>query len=161
VTNSGVTELEEIAATMMTAAAVEDPGDELREVWQRSLGALGDLPSQNLAFIRLSRLDAVVNETALLAVPNEFAKDIIESRLRSVITAVLAEQLGQDIRLAVVVDPSLDTSTDADNESSRALGDGADHGRQPSTSRPLADGDGPQDDVPQPDDRHEETGTTA
>jgi chromosomal replication initiator protein len=157
VTNSGVTELEEIAATMMTAAAVEDPGDELREVWQRSLGALGDLPSQNLAFIRLSRLDAVVNDTALLAVPNEFAKDIIESRLRGVITAVLAEQLGQDIRLAVVVDPSLDTSTDADNESSRALGDGEDHGRQPSTSRPLTDGDGPQDDVRQSDDRHEET----
>jgi chromosomal replication initiator protein len=157
VTNSGVTEIEEIAATMMTAAAVEDPGDELREVWQRSLGALGDLPSQNLAFVRLSRLDAVVNDTALLAVPNEFAKDIIESRLRGVITAVLAEQLGQDIRLAVVVDPSLDTSTDAGNESSRALGDGADHGRQPSTSRHMADGDGPQDDIPRSDDRDDET----
>ena len=129
VTNNGVTELEEVAA--LTADGAAQPGSELLEVWTRSLAALGEsLPSQNLAFIRLSRLDAVVNDTALLAVPNEFAKEIIESRLRAVITSVLAEQLGQDIRLAVVVDPSLDTSTDAENESSRALGDGADHGRQ-------------------------------
>ena len=183
VTNNGVTELEEVAPTVTADPAVNTadpaaPGDSPdtadsadtptlpRGHPERSCSrsgsaassALGEsLPSQNLAFIRLSRLDAVVNDTALLAVPNEFAKDIIESRLRGVITAVLAEQLSQDIRLAVVVDPSLDTSTDADNESSRALGDGADHGRQPSTNRTLSDADGRQDDVPRPDDRLEET----
>jgi chromosomal replication initiator protein len=153
VTNNGV--LEEVA--VMTDDGVAPPGDELLAVWARCLDALGEsLPSQNLAFIRLSRLDAVVNDTALLAVPNEFAKDIIESRLRTVITAVLAEQLGHDVRLAVVVDPSLDTSTDADNESSRALGDGADHGRQPGTNRSPA-GDGMRDDVHRDDDGVEET----
>jgi chromosomal replication initiator protein len=173
VTNNGVTDLEEVAVAVTAdnptsaanaagadngGAGAAPSGAELLEVWKRSLGALGEsLPSQNLAFIRLSRLDAVVNDTALLAVPNEFAKDIIESRLRGVITAVLAEQLGQDIRLAVVVDPSLDTSTDADNESSRALGDGADHGRQPSTTRPPHDADGRPDDVARVDDRLEET----
>jgi chromosomal replication initiator protein len=121
----------------MTEGLSHNPEPDLLDVWTRCLGALGEsLPSQNLAFIRLSRLDAVVNDTALLAVPNEFAKDIIESRLRGVITAVLAEQLSQDIRLAVVVDPSLDTSTDTDNDSSRALGDGADHGRQPRSDEP-------------------------
>jgi chromosomal replication initiator protein len=156
VTNIGVTELEEVAAAMTTEGAVP-PGAELLEVWKRCLGALGEsLPSQNLAFIRLSRLDAVVNDTALLAVPNEFAKDIIESRLRAVITAVLTEQLGQEVRLAVVVDPSLDTSTDAENESSRALGDGADHGRQPGTTRPLSD-DGPRDHARREDDRVEQS----
>ena len=155
VTNNGVTELEEVAA--LTADGAAQPGSELLEVWTRSLAALGEsLPSQNLAFIRLSRLDAVVNDTALLAVPNEFAKEIIESRLRAVITSVLAEQLGQDIRLAVVVDPSLDTSTDAENESSRALGDGADHGRQPGTSRPATQDDRPEE-VRRDDDRVEQT----
>jgi chromosomal replication initiator protein len=161
VTNNGVTELEDIAL-MTTADSGAPAGDELLEVWKRCLGALGEsLPSQNLAFIRLSRLDAFVNDTALLAVPNEFAKDIIESRLRGVITAVLAEQLSHDIRLAVVVDPSLDTSTDADNESSRALGDGADHGRQPTTGRVAPEegrpDQGRSDDIHHGDDRHEET----
>jgi chromosomal replication initiator protein len=159
VTTNGVTELEEIAP-MTIADGGAPSGDELREVWTRCLDSLGEsLPSQNLAFIRLSRLDAVVNDTALLAVPNEFAKDIIESRLRGVITAVLAEQLSQDIRLAVVVDPSLDTSTDADNESSRALGDGADHGRQPSTGRVETDEARPDHGRPHDerrDDHHEE-----
>ena len=40
--------------------------------------------------------------------PHEFAKDVIEARLRQVITAVLSEQLGRELRMAVVVDPSLD-----------------------------------------------------
>jgi chromosomal replication initiator protein len=156
VTNNGVTELEEVAIAVTNGHA-EPPGAELLDVWTRSLAALAEsLPSQNLAFIRLSRLDAVVKDAALLAVPNEFAKDIIESRLRGVITAVLAEELGQDVRLAVVVDPSLDTSTDADNESSRALGDGADHGRQPSTVRAVPDDPG-LDAVRRDDDRPEET----
>ena len=77
--------LEEVAA--MTDDGAAPTGAELLEVWKRCLGALGEsLPTQNLAFIRLCRLDAVVNDTALLAVPNEFAKEIIESRLRAVIT---------------------------------------------------------------------------
>jgi chromosomal replication initiator protein len=146
--------LEEVAA--MTDDGAAPTGAELLEVWKRCLGALGEsLPTQNLAFIRLSRLDAVVNDTALLAVPNEFAKEIIESRLRAVITSVLAAQPAQDVRLAVVVDPSLDTSTDAENESSRARGDGADHGRQPGTNRSPADHDG-RDDLRHDDDRGEQ-----
>jgi chromosomal replication initiator protein len=154
VTNNGV--LEEVAAAMTTEGTTP-PGAELLEVWRQCLASLGEsLPTQNLAFIRLSRLDAVVNDTALLAVPNEFAKDIIESRLRAVITAVLAKQLGQDVRLAVVVDPSLDTSTDADNDSSRARSDGADHGRQPSPNR-SPEGAGPRDDLHPDIDRVEET----
>ena len=40
--------------------------------------------------------------------PHQFAKDMIEQRLRPVITTVLTEQLGHDVRVAVVVDPSLD-----------------------------------------------------
>jgi chromosomal replication initiator protein len=149
--------LADVAEVMIDDDETPPPGAELLAVWQRCLGALGEsLPSQNLAFIRLSRLDAVVNDTALLAVPNEFAKDIIESRLRGVITAALAEQLSQDIRLAVVVDPSLDTSTDADNESSRALGDGADHGRQPGTDRSVTEAERA-DGVPTDADRVEQT----
>jgi chromosomal replication initiator protein len=160
VTNNDVTELEDEVITSMPivgTAAPEPELPELPEVWTRCLAALSQsLATQNLAFIRLSRLDAVVNDTALLAVPNEFAKDIIESRLRDDITSALTEQLGHDIRLAVSVDPSLDTSTDADNDSSRARSDGADHGRQPGTIRPVTE-DGRPTPGRREDDRLEET----
>ena len=53
-TNTGVTELEDIAP-MTTADSGVPAGDELVEVWARCLDSLGgSLPSQNLAFIRLS-----------------------------------------------------------------------------------------------------------
>jgi chromosomal replication initiator protein len=82
---------------------------DLALVWSRSLEAIEDtVTAQQRAFIRLSTLDGVVGDTALLSVPNEFAKDIIEQRLRPVITMTLAEQLGREIRIAVVVDPSLE-----------------------------------------------------
>jgi chromosomal replication initiator protein len=99
---------------------------DLQDVWARSLAVLEDTVSpQQRAFVRLSSLDGVVGETALLSVPNEFAKDVIEQRLRQVVTAILAEQLGREIRIAVVVDPSLELA-------------GPD-------SSPLRDEDGPAD----------------
>jgi len=79
------------------------------QVWDRALAVLEEtVTQQQRAFIRLSRLDGVVGETALVSVPHQFAKDVIEARLRQVITSVLSEQLGTELRIAVVVDPSLD-----------------------------------------------------
>ncbi len=84
---------------------------EWAEVWERALGVLEDtVTPQQRAFIRLSRLDGVVGETALISVPHQFAKDVIEARLRQVITAVLSEHVGRDLRIAVVVDPSLEAT---------------------------------------------------
>jgi chromosomal replication initiator protein len=78
--------------------------------WERALAVLEDtVTPQQRAFIRLSRLDGVVGETALLSVPHHFAKDVIEARLRQVVSSVLSEQVGRELRIAVVVDPSLDT----------------------------------------------------
>jgi chromosomal replication initiator protein len=85
--------------------------DEWAQVWERALGVLeGTVTPQQRAFIRLSRLDGVVGDTALISVPHQFAKDVIEARLRPVITAVLSEHVGRDLRIAVVVDPSLDAT---------------------------------------------------
>ena len=84
---------------------------EWAQVWERALGVLEDtVTPQQRAFIRLSRLDGVVGDTALISVPHQFAKDVIEARLRQVITAVLSEHVGRDLRIAVVVDPSLDAT---------------------------------------------------
>ncbi|HEX6920957.1 MAG TPA: chromosomal replication initiator protein DnaA [Actinomycetes bacterium] len=98
----------------MTDETVADVGGggeapDLSQVWSRSLAVIEDtVTPQQRAFVRLSTLDGVVGDTALLSVPNEFAKDVIEQRLRHVVTAILAEQLGRDVRIAVVVDPSLE-----------------------------------------------------
>ena len=83
------------------------------QVWERCQGVLEEtVTSQQRAFIGLSKLDGVVGDTALISVPHQFAKDVIEARLRQVITSVLSEQVGRDLRIAVVVDPSLDASAE-------------------------------------------------
>ena len=105
----GVTE--ESLITEPTSEAETGPG--LVEIWEKTLALLDDtLAPQQRAFIGLSRLDAVVGDTALLSVPHQFAKDVIEQRLREVITSVLTDQIGRDVRVAVVVDPSLNRETE-------------------------------------------------
>ncbi|MDX6254113.1 MAG: chromosomal replication initiator protein, partial [Frankiales bacterium] len=92
--------------------AVDLPGHGttgLAEVWASTLASLDDdaLPAQHRAWIRLTRPLALVEDTALLAAPNDFAKEVLESRLRPIIAAALSSQLGRDIRVAVTVDSSL------------------------------------------------------
>jgi chromosomal replication initiator protein len=101
----------------------------LSEVWSRTLEAIDDaVTSQERAFVRLCTLDGVVGETALLSVPHEYAKDIVEQRLRPVITSTLTAQLGHEIRIAVVVDPSLeDAAVPGDHQSGTEDPTEADH----------------------------------
>ena len=59
------------------------------------LGALAsldddDLPAQHRAWIRLTRPLALVEDTVLLAAPNDFANEVLETRLRPVIAAALS-----------------------------------------------------------------------
>jgi chromosomal replication initiator protein len=84
-------------------------GQDLVTAWARTLEALaaGDLPPNYRAWLPLIRPLALVEDTALLAAPNEFAKDALETRLRSLITTALSEMLGRQIRVAVTVQPDL------------------------------------------------------
>ncbi|MDF2091299.1 chromosomal replication initiator protein DnaA [Knoellia sp. 3-2P3] len=80
------------------------------QVWQNTLSALDadGIPAQQRAFLSLARLVGLLDGTALLAVPNEFTKDVVETRVREQVTRALSSQLGSDVRLAVTVDSSLD-----------------------------------------------------
>ncbi|PRX01564.1 UNVERIFIED_ORG: chromosomal replication initiator protein [Actinomadura viridilutea] len=82
-------------------------GQDLASVWARTLTALseGDLPASYRAWLPMVRPLALVEGTALLAAPNEFAKDALETRLRSLITQALSHELGREIRVAVTVQP--------------------------------------------------------
>ena len=77
-------------------------------VWTRVLDTLADEAGpQAGAFLRLTRPVGVVEDTALLAAPNDFTKDLIESRLRPHVTEVLSRELGREVRIAVTVEPEL------------------------------------------------------
>ena len=85
----------------------DQAADQLVLVWSRTLAGLADgtLSPQHRAFLRLTRPMAVVGDTVLIAAPNDFARDVIENRLRTVLTAALAGELGTDVQIAVTVDP--------------------------------------------------------
>src|SRR4029079_6019335 len=75
------------------AQTTEDQAtDQLASVWTRTLAGLADgtLSPQHLAFLRLTRPMALVGDTVLIAAPNDFARDVIENRLRAVLTEALA-----------------------------------------------------------------------
>ena len=50
----------------------------------------------------------LIDRTALLAVPDDYTKDVVETRVREQVTTALSDQLGIQVRLAVTVDPSLE-----------------------------------------------------
>ncbi len=92
----------------------DQPGD-LGQVWNRVIadlsGASADsgeqtLSAQQRAFLRLTRPLGLIDGTALLAAPSEFAKDAIERILRRPISDALGRHLGVAVNLAVVVDAS-------------------------------------------------------
>ncbi|MBV5267340.1 MAG: hypothetical protein JZU67_02255, partial [Burkholderiaceae bacterium] len=45
----------------------------------------------------------------LVAAPNAFAKDVLESRLRAIVGDVLTRELGEKANIAVTVDESLES----------------------------------------------------
>jgi chromosomal replication initiator protein len=81
---------------------------DLAEVWARSLDNLADLQIQphQRAWLKLTRPLGLVENTALIATPNEFVKEQLETRLRALVTQALSAELGRDIQLAVTVDPA-------------------------------------------------------
>ncbi len=90
--------------------ALSEP--DLAEIWARSLNDLADMqiePYQR-AWLQLTRPLGLVENTALIATPNEFAKDQLENRLRVLITNALSRELGRNIQLAVIIDPAVTAS---------------------------------------------------
>src|SRR5690348_2979778 len=83
---------------------------DLAEVWARSLEDLNgmQIEAHQRAWLKLTRPLGLVENTALIATPNEFVKEQLETRLRTLITHALSRELGRSIQLAVTVDPATD-----------------------------------------------------
>jgi chromosomal replication initiator protein len=88
---------------------VTDTGD-LATVWAAATDELADeiVSPQQRAYLRMTRLRAIVEDTALISVPDAFTRDVIESRLRPSITEALSRRLGRPIQVAVTVRPPED-----------------------------------------------------
>jgi chromosomal replication initiator protein len=87
-----------------------DPAD----IWSSTIRSLDGaaLSRAHRAFLQLSRLVNVYGSVAVLAAPNPFAKDVLESHLRPAIENSLGTLLGRPINLAVTVDPKLAVDDD-------------------------------------------------
>jgi chromosomal replication initiator protein len=84
-------------------------------VWDAATELLNDqiVSHQKRAYLRLTYLRAIVDDTALLAVPDAFTRDVIESQLRPAITEALSRQLGRAVQVAVTVRPPEDGARNA------------------------------------------------
>jgi chromosomal replication initiator protein len=93
--------VEDQSANAEIKAEVKD----LTEAWAR---VLAGLPPNQRAWLTNSRPVTLHESTAIVAVPDDFTRGQLETRLRPDLERILTESFGRDIRIAVTVDPSLD-----------------------------------------------------
>ena len=85
---------------------------ELTALWGRVIDAVAVDAPQHRAFLTLTKPlgllpgNGVTN--LLVAAPNAFAKDVLETRLRSVLGEVLSRELNERANIAVTIDESLE-----------------------------------------------------
>jgi chromosomal replication initiator protein len=80
-------------------------GNDLATVWAM---LIEDLPPNQRAWLAASRPVTVHENTAIIAVADDFTRNQLEGRLRTRLEDSLTESLGQHVRIAVTVDPELD-----------------------------------------------------
>ncbi|AYY15112.1 chromosomal replication initiator protein DnaA [Actinobacteria bacterium YIM 96077] len=117
----------------------EQPTGDFAAAWAKALDALDSerIGPQQRAFLSQARPVTLVEGTAVIAVPSEFARSQIEQRLRAPLVEALTIVLGQSVSLAISVTPTAE----------QAAGNGSvvdeDHGSGHESSRDVAEPDRP------------------
>jgi len=87
-------------------------GNDLTELWDRVITDVAIDTPQHRAFLSLTRPLGLLKGNGatnlLVAAPNAFAKDVLETRLRAVVSEVLSRELGEKTNIAVTIDESLE-----------------------------------------------------
>ena len=87
---------------------------ELTTLWERVIEEVAVDAPQHRAFLQLTKPLGLLHNndqtTLLVAAPNLFAKDVLESRLRTVVCDVLTRELGDKASIAVTVDETLESA---------------------------------------------------
>jgi chromosomal replication initiator protein len=78
----------------------------------RAIAGLGEdlVSAQQRAWLRLTKPLALVQDTVVLATPNDFARDVLDTRLRPLVIEALSRELARDVRVAVTVEPEPDSA---------------------------------------------------
>ena len=82
-------------------------GTSLTEIWQAAFTILSedpDVTAQQRGFVALSSPVTQVDDMVVLAVPNEFTRDVISSKLNPHVESALSAAMGRQVRVAIVVD---------------------------------------------------------
>jgi chromosomal replication initiator protein len=89
---------------------VSDADLDFSQIWQNTISSLDadGLPIRERSFLTLARFSGLLDGTALVKVPNDYTKTVVETRMREEVTQALSSQLGEPVQLAVLVDSSLD-----------------------------------------------------
>ncbi len=102
------------------ALETKDLEADLLELWRGIVDSVAKESPQNRAFLTLTKplglLKGDGGSNLLLAAPNVFAKDVLESRLKVLLNDALSAKMGERINIAVTVDESLDTDLSAVEE---------------------------------------------
>ena len=88
---------------------------ELTALWGRVIDAVALDAPQHRAFLTLTKplglLPGNGSTNLLVAAPNAFAKDVLETRLRSVLGEVLSRELNERANIAVTIDETLEVAS--------------------------------------------------
>jgi chromosomal replication initiator protein len=88
------------------AGAVEQQTQDLGVAWR---GVVDDLQPNQRAWLNASEPVTLHESTAIVAVPNDFTRNQLEGRLRAQLEDALSLRFGREIRIAVTVNPALET----------------------------------------------------
>lgn len=113
----------------------------LADLWVGVISAISQDSPQSRAFLTLTKplglLKGDGGSNLLIAAPNGFAKDVLESRLREPLSDALSAKLGERINIAVTIDESLDIhSVEGDPIEIEVETPRAGTGRQEGVTRP-------------------------
>ena len=101
---------------------IEQAAD-MAALWAQTVALLSDRDTthQQRAFLKVTQPLGLVNDTVLLAAPNEFTKDFLETRLRPLVVEALSSTLGRPINIAVTVNEQV--AAPMDDETTDTLAD--------------------------------------
>ncbi|QWF22182.1 chromosomal replication initiator protein DnaA [Nocardioides sp. LMS-CY] len=85
---------------------MEQQTSDLDVAWR---GVVDDLQPNQRAWLKASEPVTLHESTAIVAVPNDFTRNQLEGRLRAQLEDALSERFGREIRLAVTVNPALES----------------------------------------------------
>jgi chromosomal replication initiator protein len=93
-----------------------DTEQDIAQIWQAALSDLvssQQVTGQRYGIFSLVKPVALVDDTALLAVANQYAKDFLEAPINAtMLSGALSQAAGRALKLAISVDPSLEQDDD-------------------------------------------------